>query len=114
MRVIIKNFGILKCGKPNPVQPRAIVEMIRRFIHSSIRWGWTCNSDWQGIGKSFNVSIPAQEHLVIQGMKYNPNQRQIEVWGYYSEDKYVDTKYNGRPIYVPSDQCRPESEERNG
>jgi hypothetical protein len=59
----------------------------RRLIHTSPKWGWTCNSNWQGVGKSFNISIPTQDAVVIQGMKYNKEFQQIEVWGYLAEDK---------------------------
>lgn len=117
LRVIIKNFGFEMCGKSNPAQPRTIVDMIKRFIHTPIRWGWTCNSDWQGVGKSFSLTIPTQEMVVLQGMTYNPKYKQIEVWGYYGEDKYVSTEYNERhprPLNGNPDQCRPESKERNG
>jgi len=112
--VIIKNFGFEKCGNPNPAQPRTIVDMLRRFIHLPVQWGWTCNSNWQGMGKSFNLTIPTQDDLVLQGMIYNPKCKQIEVWGYYAKDKYVDTEYNGRPLNVSPDECRPESNKANG
>jgi hypothetical protein len=90
---------------------------MKRFIHLPVRWGWTCNSNWQGVGKAFNISIPTQEHLVVQGMKYNPQCSQIEVWGYYTDEKYIDTEYNertGSPKYVSPDFSRPESKEGNG
>jgi hypothetical protein len=90
---------------------------LRRFIHLPVRWGWQCNSNWQGTGKAFEISIPTQDHLVVQGMKYNPQFKQIEVWGYLAEDKYVATEYNERhriPKYVPADISRPEGKEGNG
>jgi len=90
---------------------------LRRFLHKPVRWGWTCNSNWSGNGRAFEISIPTQDHLVIQGMKYNPKFNQIEVWGYLTEEKYIDTEYNERhriPQYVSTDISRPEAEERNG
>jgi hypothetical protein len=69
------------------------------------------------MGKSFNISVPTQDHLVIQGMKYNPECRQIEIWGHLAEEKYVATKYNERDRstkYVPPDISRPESQEGDG
>jgi hypothetical protein len=50
-------------------------------------------------------------------MKYNPKCSQIEVWGYYTDEKYIDTEYNertGSPKYVSPDFSRPESKEGNG
>jgi hypothetical protein len=50
-------------------------------------------------------------------MKYNPEVCQIEVWGYLTGEKYIDTQYNERnrrSQYVPSDLSRPESKEGDG
>jgi hypothetical protein len=90
---------------------------MKRFLHLPSKWGWQCNSNWQGVGKSFNITIPTQNHLVVQGMKYNPELCQIEVWGYTTGEKYIDTEYNERhrsPKYVPPDISRPESQEGTG
>ena len=91
---------------------------LRRFIHLPVRWGWQCNSNWSGNGKAFEITIPTnQKDLVIQGMKYNPQFHQIEVWGYLAEEKYVAPQYNERDRstqYVPADICRPEGEEGIG
>jgi hypothetical protein len=88
--------------------------LLRRFIHLPTRWGWTSEASWEGCGKAFNISIPAQEHLIIQGVKYNPEFRELEVWGHYANKKYMDTVYNGCSKYVPADIGRPESKEGDG
>jgi hypothetical protein len=76
-----------------------------------MRWGWVCNAQWVGLGKSFNVSIPVREAPYLQGMKYNPKANTIELWGYYGDEKYMSSLYNGRPLNGSSDIGHPESKE---
>lgn len=60
----------------------------------STYWSWCCNSSWSGVGDSFNLSIPVQQNVTLQGMLYNPKSKQIEVWGHYSPDKNIASMYN--------------------
>jgi hypothetical protein len=81
--------------------------IVKRFRWTdATKWGWTCNSNWSGVGKSFNLSIPVQDDVVLQGMIYNPKCKQIEVWGHYAPDKNMGSIYN--------DITSPETTSRNG
>jgi hypothetical protein len=81
--------------------------VFKRFRWSdATKWGWTCNSNWSGVGTSFNISIPVQEDIVLQGMIYNQKSKQIEVWGHYAPDKNIGSIYN--------DIQSPEGTSRNG
>lgn len=62
----------------------------------NLQWAWTCNSHWSGVGKSFNLLIPAlteRSNLVIQGCRFNPMFNQIEVWGYIEPENNITPKY---------------------
>jgi hypothetical protein len=57
-------------------------------------WGWVCNSSWSGFGNAFKLAVPTNSHLVVQGCLYNPTYKQIEIWGYLTPNKKLDTEYN--------------------
>jgi hypothetical protein len=71
-----------------------------------IRWGWTCNSDWTGLGRAFKISIPVQRDVFLEGMIYRPEYKRIEIWGYEIPDKNIPPMYN--------DKQSPEGTSRNG
>jgi hypothetical protein len=70
-----------------------------------VKWGWECNARWSGTGNSFNLTIPTNHRdVVIQGVKYNPTFKEIEVWGYITPNNNVGTKYKND---LPHPECSP-------
>jgi hypothetical protein len=55
-----------------------------------------------GKGNQFNISIPTNKDVVVEGMKYNPTFKSIEVWGYVKPDKNIDPQYKNDLIHPES------------
>ena len=58
-----------------------------------LNWGWMCNASWTGLGNSFNITIPATQNLVIQGMRFNKEFKHIECWGHLEPNNNIGTQY---------------------
>lgn len=64
-----------------------------------IRWSWTSEARWfNNIGNKFKIVLfspipfPNIEHI-----KYIPETNQIEIFGFFSQEKNIMTKYNDKP-----------------
>ena len=68
-------------------------------------WGWECNARWAGKGNQFNITVPTRDDVVIEGVKYVPAFKHIEVWGYMRPDKNMDTQYKNDFLNPEKPSC---------
>jgi hypothetical protein len=61
-----------------------------------MKWGWSCEAYWCGIGKSFQITIPVchMGAVYLESMRYCPKYCQILIDGHFTGKNNIGTRYN--------------------